>query len=62
MPKKTEIKCPWCSQVTAVTGFQVNKKKNDFGTVIERRCPNCGNVVAAYCEEAGEFMTEMRNF
>ena len=62
MTKKTEIKCPWCEEVTPVSEVKVAHKKNEFGAVIERRCPGCNKVLAAYLEEEGDFLSRMRTF
>jgi len=57
-----EVKCPWCGEVIPVTKVKVRRHKNDYGTVIERRCPRCGNVLAAYLEEEGDFLPGIRTF
>ena len=62
MNKKTEIKCPWCEEVVPVGGVKVAHKKNDYGTVLERRCARCNKVLAAYLEEEGDFLPRMRTF
>ena len=55
-----EIKCAWCGEVGIKP--EVNRIKNDYGNVIERRCPKCGKVLAAYLEEEGLFLEKMRTF
>ena len=40
----------------------MTRLRNDYGTVIERKCPRCDKVLAAYLEEEGEFLADMRNF
>ena len=57
---RKEIKCPWCGEV--VMEPEVRRFKNDYGQVVERRCSKCGKVLAAYLEEKGEFLGEMRTF
>jgi len=40
-----QTKCPWCEK----TGEPVTKTMpNDFGEVLERSCPQCGQVISAY--------------
>lgn len=55
-----EVKCPWCGEVGIEP--KVNRIKNDYGNVIERRCPKCGKVLAAYLTEEGLFLEKMRTF
>lgn len=62
MAKKQEIKCPWCAETVQTAAVRVKTEKNDYGTVIERRCPRCGKVLAAYLQEEGDFQTRMRVF
>ena len=54
-----EVKCPWCGEVTTP---KVGYSKNDYGDIIERRCPKCGKVLAAYLEQEGDFLPEIRTF
>lgn len=56
------IKCPWCEQTTPASGIKVARAKNEYGTVIERRCPKCGKVLAAYLESEGDFLPRIRTF
>jgi len=62
MSKKTEIKCPWCEEIVPVSEVKVKKEKNDYGTVVERRCAKCSKVLAAYLEGEGDFLSKMRTF
>ncbi len=55
-----ELKCAWCGEV--VVAPKVTHIKNDYGTVIERRCPKCNNVLAAYAEKEGDFLKSIRTF
>jgi ribosomal protein S27E len=55
-----EIKCPWCGEV--VVKPVVSHKKNNYSTVIERRCAKCNNVMAAYSEAEGDFLKSIRTF
>ena len=55
-----ERKCPWCGEV--VTEPVINKKKNSNVTVVERKCAKCNNVLAAYSEEEGDFLPNIRVF
>ena len=54
-----EVRCPWCGEMTLP---KVSHSKNDYGDVIERRCSKCGNVLAVYLEQEGDFLTTMRTF
>ena len=60
--KKPEVKCPWCEEVLPTATIKPKRVKNDFGTVLERRCTRCNRVLAAYLEEEGEFLPRMRTF
>lgn len=60
--KKPEIKCPWCGETLPTATVKVNHKKIGAGTVVERRCPKCDKILAAYLEEEGEFFSKMRTF
>jgi len=57
-----EVKCPWCGEITPVPEVKVIRHKNDYGTVMERRCPKCDEVLAAYLEEEGDFLPGIRTF
>jgi len=59
---KEKVKCPWCGEVILVSGVKVQRYKNDYGTVIERRCAKCNKVLAAYLEEEGDFLSKIRTF
>ena len=59
MVEEKEKKCPWCSKTVKA---EVKRFVNDYGNVIRRNCPECGNVLAAYLEEEGEFLAKMRSF
>jgi phage FluMu protein Com len=54
-----EVKCPWCKEKTVP---KVSLLKKQLGDVKERRCTECGKVLAAYLEEEGDFLPEMRTF
>ena len=54
-----EVKCPWCSEVTIP---RVSHLANDYGHIVERRCSKCGKVLAAYLEEEGNFLPDIRTF
>lgn len=57
-----EIKCPWCDGVIPMAEVKVGRRKNDYATVIERRCPKCSSVLAAYLDEEGDFLPRIRTF
>lgn len=56
---KEQVKCPWCGQMTVP---KVSHLKNDYGDIIERRCSECGKVLAAYLEQEGIFLPDIRRF
>ena len=59
MAEVRDKKCPWCAKTVKA---EVKRFANDYGNVIERNCTECGNVLAAYLEEEGEFLSKMRSF
>jgi phage FluMu protein Com len=59
---KERLRCGWCGDEIVAAEAKVSHFKNDYGTVIERECPRCNKLLAAYLEEEGEFLAEMRNF
>ena len=55
-----EVKCPWCGEMTMP---KVSHLKSDYGHIIaERRCSHCGKVLAAYLEDEGNFLPDVRTF
>jgi endogenous inhibitor of DNA gyrase (YacG/DUF329 family) len=54
-----EVKCPWCGEVVVP---EVRILHKEGGDVRERKCPKCRKVLAAYLEQAGYFLPEMRTF
>lgn len=54
-----EVKCPWCGEKVIP---EVNLWCKQYGEVRERKCPQCGNILAAYLEQEGEFLKTMRTF
>jgi len=59
MEKAKERSCPWCGE-TAVP--EVKLRKNVYGEVMERLCPRCGRVLAAYLEQEGDFLMRIRSY
>ncbi len=57
-----EVKCPWCGEVTPAPEVKVGRHDNDYGTVVERRCPKCSKVLAAYLEGEVDFLPRIRIF
>lgn len=57
-----EIKCGWCQKVIPAPQVKVKHYRNEFGSVTERRCPHCSNVIAAYLEEEKVFLPKIRTF
>ena len=60
--KKTEIKCPWCEETMPASSIVAKRLRNEYGTIIERRCSKCAEILAAYLEEEGDFLPKMRIF
>lgn len=52
-------KCPWCNE-TVSPDRRISLREK--AQVIERRCPKCGKVLAAYLEGEGDFMPGIRKF
>lgn len=59
---RREIACPWCGEVMPVSEVKVRSYGNDYGAIVERRCPKCSRVLAAYLEEERDFLPRMRTF
>jgi phage FluMu protein Com len=53
------VKCPWCEKEAAPV-LKALKKAN--GSVKERRCTECGKVLAAYLDGEGDFIKEILKF
>lgn len=56
------VKCPWCEKEFPQSEIAVKSIKYDHGTVIERRCPKCGKVLAAYSDKEKDFLPQIRKF
>lgn len=54
-----EVRCPWCGEVVVPEVHLLHKK---YGDVRERKCPKCNKVLAAYLEQAGNFLPKIRTF
>lgn len=48
------IKCPWCGEMV-LPKDKIRKRK--IAEVIERNCPRCGNIIAAYL--SGERLSDV---
>ena len=59
---RERLRCGWCGDEIAAAEAKVTRLRNDYGTVVERKCPRCDKLLAAYLEEEGEFLADMRNF
>lgn len=57
MSKK--IKCPWCGEMVTPEPRVIQRK---VAEVVERRCPRCSKVLAAYLEQDRDFMPNIRTF
>jgi len=56
---KKEVTCPWCNEKTVP---KIEMKKKQHGDVKERRCTECGKVLAAYLEGERDFLPGIRTF
>lgn len=54
-----EVTCPWCLKQTTPKA-EIIKKQN--GDVRERRCTECGKILAAYLADEGDFISMVRKF
>lgn len=54
-----EVKCPWCEKKIVP---KVSLLKKQLGEVRERRCSECGKILAAYLVEEGDFLPKIRTF
>ena len=59
MEKAKERTCPWCDEIVET---EVKHRKNAYGDIVERSCPKCGKVLAAYLEQEGDFLMKMRSY
>jgi len=56
---ESQVTCPWCEK-KAVPVLKILKKAN--ATVKERRCSECGKILAAYLDGEGDFLKGIRKF
>lgn len=54
-----EITCPWCGERVTPEAKVMQRK---VAEVVERRCPRCGRILAAYLEQDRDFMPKIRTF
>ena len=54
-----EIRCPWCGEMVRAEAKVIQRKVDD---VVERKCPQCGKILAAYLEQDKDFMPKIRTF
>lgn len=54
-----EIKCAWCEESVPVKD---RIYKNSYGEIKERRCSQCGGIIAAYLVEKQPILEEVRTF
>lgn len=57
MDKK--VICPWCEKQIVP---KVSMLEKGHGSVRERRCSECGKVLAAYLVKEGDFMMSVRKY
>ena len=56
---ESAVKCPWCEKKSEPV-VKILKKAN--GTLKERRCTECGKLLAAYLDGEGDFLKGIRKF
>jgi uncharacterized Zn finger protein len=49
--------CPWCERTT---NSRMRIVKMPHGDIRERRCVECGKVLAAYLADEGDFLHKIR--
>lgn len=54
-----EVTCPWCTEKTIP---EIKMVERERGAVREIRCPRCGQILAGYRAEEGDFMKSVRKF
>lgn len=54
-----EVKCPWCEKQTVPKISMLEKGREQ---VRERRCSECGKLLAAYLAKEGDLMRSVRKF
>jgi hypothetical protein len=54
-----EVTCPWCEK-KAVPKLRILERAN--GLLKERRCAQCGKLLAAYLDGEGAFLKGIRKF
>lgn len=59
MEMDKEVICPWCEKETIPKITMIEK---EYGKVRERRCAQCGKVLAAYLADEGPFMKSVRKY
>lgn len=59
MEMDIKVICPWCEKETAP---ETVMREKAHGKVRERRCAECGKVLAAYLADEGPFMRSVRKY
>ncbi|MBI2877213.1 MAG: hypothetical protein HYY20_10055 [Candidatus Tectomicrobia bacterium] len=55
-----EVKCAWCGETVTPT---VSTDQNNLGKIKVRKCPKCGNILAAYLDEGEkDILDKVRTF
>jgi len=60
--EKKETRCPWCGEAMLKAEVEMKSRRNDWGSLTERRCNKCGKILAAYLESEGSFLPKIRTF
>lgn len=54
-----QVVCPWCGESVMP---QVSISNKEHGKVMERRCPKCNGIMAAYLNEKRKVLESVRTF
>lgn len=54
-----QVICPWCERQTTP---KISLIQKEHGKIRERRCAECGKVLAAYLADEGSFMSSVRKY
>ncbi len=54
-----EVRCPWCENHTVPRTTVLDKGQ---GEIRERRCSECGKLLAAYLAKEGDLMRSVRKY
>jgi hypothetical protein len=59
MAKERAAKCVWCG---GDGHARETAEKSDYGSIVVRRCADCGKILASYLDEGREVLQKVRSF